>query len=476
MSNILKVTTPLTERTNLNQPRPDSLQDSNYKIQNPVITDKVVRPDGRNDAAGQTGDQKLLLNYESNFQAFIKGLGKNPEMAGAFGKLLQSGMLFGAEAGAGINMAQEISSFLEMIAVGEGAMAGVMEKQLGAASRFNGPFFELLRKVLSESSSKDLQTEVLNFLKKYTDRTSAPHIQERMKHILQEMTGKMLKVQAQALQEKTDSLFSGENPIPFQGDISRLKEDILPFLNRYITATHDRGSLRELTAQLAQLVARYENGTREGMADSFRKLEGYAVFRKYFGGLEEEQLSMIFDRLEADFQQSTPVNDRMLRLLEMGMNGAAGNEGRETAVQLLRNLLLNESVFMPVLHMVFPMNVDNRMLYSEMWVDPDARGGSGSSGDEKGRAVKALIKFDIQDVGFFDLFLFYCDGKVDMQLNYPEKYRSREKQIRERVSRIFAERGIGFQSFVLGSSSQSIPLAEAFPEIYVRRNTVNVRV
>ena len=191
MSNILKVTTPLTERTNLNQLRPGQMQENDYKIQNPVMTDKVVRPDGK-DPAGQTQDQKLKLNYESNFQAFVKELGRHPETAKSLAKLLQYGSLFQVESGIGTNMAQEIASFLEMIATDQSGMWGVMENQLTAASRFQGPFFELLRKVLSENPSTDLQQEILSFLKKYTDRTSAAHIQERMKNVLQECLNKML--------------------------------------------------------------------------------------------------------------------------------------------------------------------------------------------------------------------------------------------------------------------------------------------
>ncbi len=474
MSNILKVTTPLTERTNLNQLRPGQMQENDYKIQNPVMTDKVVRPDGK-DPAGQTQDQKLKLNYESNFQAFVKELGRHPETAKSLAKLLQYGSLFQVESGIGTNMAQEIASFLEMIATDQSGMWGVMENQLTAASRFQGPFFELLRKVLSENPSTDLQQEILSFLKKYTDRTSAAHIQERMKNVLQECLNKMLKSQAQALREKMEGLFSGKGA-PSAQDITRLKEEILPFLNSYISASHDRGSLREMTALLAQLLARYENGTREGLLASFRRLEGYAGFQKYFGSLGEEQMAQILNRLEGEQGRDSAVNDRLVQILEMGMKGAAGTDGRQNAVNMLRSMLMNESVFMPVLHMVFPMNVDNRFLYSEMWVDPDAgRPETGTEGG-RGRAVKALIKFDIQDVGFFDLFLFYYDGKVDMQLNYPDRYKEREKEIREKVSRICAERGLGFHSLVLGSSSESIPLSEAFPEISMRRNTVNVRV
>ena len=39
-----------------------------------------------------------------------------------------------------------------------------------------------------------------------------------------------------------------------------------------------------------------------------------------------------------------------------------------------------------------------------------------------------------------------------------------------------AENGIRLQNLVTGSSQESIPITEAFPKIYERKNGVNVRV
>ncbi len=91
MANILKVTTPTVEKTNLNPVRTEnSLQPQDLKIQNPVSTEKVTRPDVRNDAAPEGDGQKLRLNYESNFSAFVKSLGKNPGMLGPLLQLMQN--------------------------------------------------------------------------------------------------------------------------------------------------------------------------------------------------------------------------------------------------------------------------------------------------------------------------------------------------------------------------------------------------
>ena len=54
--------------------------------------------------------------------------------------------------------------------------------------------------------------------------------------------------------------------------------------------------------------------------------------------------------------------------------------------------------------------------------DPDDKGAA-EDDEEDGRVVKALIKFDIEKLGFFDMFFVYKNGKMDMQLDFPDVYK-----------------------------------------------------
>lgn len=477
MANVLKVTTPTVERTNLNPVRPEgNLQAQDLKVQNPVSTERVTRPDVRNDAAAESGDQKLRLNYGSNFSAFVKGLGKNPELIGTLSRLIQAGQGMQVESGIGEDTAEEISALLNMIHVQEGEMQGLMKNQLEAATRFRSPFFDLLRQALSETDSPDLQQDLLRFVKRYVDVTSARHLQTQLKDTLDAARDRMLKKSAETFSGKMEGLFEtkdGRMQIP--EDVRRLKGEILPFLNAYITASHDRGSLRELTANLALLLSRYENADRAELLNDFNRLQEYAVFQKYFGKIDTKQFDALLTRMEELQRQNSAENQKLYDVIKDGLMGKEGSQVKQLAGNLLQSLLLNESVYMPLLHLVLPMNVDGRLLYSEAWIDPDAAKPQGRQ-EEKKNAVRALIKFDIQEVGFFDLYLYYFDGKADVQLNYPDSYKGKEGEIRENMRRIMKERGIDCGTLILESSEGSIPLSEAFPEIYERRNTINVRV
>uniref|UniRef100_UPI0006D2C793 hypothetical protein n=1 Tax=Clostridium sp. NkU-1 TaxID=1095009 RepID=UPI0006D2C793 len=71
---------------------------------------------------------------------------------------------------------------------------------------------------------------------------------------------------------------------------------------------------------------------------------------------------------------------------------------------MLQSMVLNESVYMPLLHLAFPMNVDGRKLFSEMWIDPDEEGSSTQAGAK--HTTRIFVKFDIRELGQFKLLLF----------------------------------------------------------------------
>ena len=88
MANILQVTTPNLNTDNRNTPNP---MDPRYSgehsaVRNPVDPTRVVRADGRDgEQTGNTGQKDVFgaINYESNYSAFIKGLGENQDLAGS---------------------------------------------------------------------------------------------------------------------------------------------------------------------------------------------------------------------------------------------------------------------------------------------------------------------------------------------------------------------------------------------------------
>ena len=90
--------------------------------------------------------------------------------------------------------------------------------------------------------------------------------------------------------------------------------------------------------------------------------------------------------------------------------------------------------------------------------------------------MRGLIKFDINEVGFFDLFFLYSSGKIRMQLNYPDELKENSGQIEGEIKEILARNGIKAEELYFGTSGKSIPIEEAFPKIFERKNSINVKI
>jgi len=157
------------------------------------------------------------------------------------------------------------------------------------------------------------------------------------------------------------------------------------------------------------------------------------------------------------------------------MGGEAGAQSKAVFQNIVTSILINESVYMPLLHFTLPANVSGGMFFSELWIDPNAEKEGGEEGGG-GKAVKLLVKFDIRDVGFFESIILLQNKSVDMELYYPEKYKEREIEMKDALTEIMARNELSFRSLFLARVEKPKTITEVFPKIYERRNAINVAV
>lgn len=477
MSNVLRVTTPLTGYDNMPHPKTDMGARENSKIQGPVNPEKVMRPDARSDSAAEEQNVGLKFQYQSNFENFISQMKAGGSVTEEFTSLFFERMGTLVKAGMGENTAQELARFMELIQVEPQNMLSFIQEQSSASIRFQGAFFSVLRQVMKESKNVELKAGTLEFVKRYTDMAEGEHILREIKQTLQEIKGSMFANGRERLEELEGRMEYAQSA--GKGDTNQkasvIKEQILPYLNQYINSTHDRGELRENSVLLAALTARYENGEASRVQEKFEELMEYPLMQKYFKGLEPKDLMRVL--ASTDFEKAVERNEWMKEfasVIKDGITKGTNPEHKQVFRNMLTAILLNESVYMPVLHLMLPMQVEDKLMFAEMWIDPDAGGRTREEGQE--RAIQGLVKFDIRDVGFFDLFFVYQNNKVNLQLNYPEALRDKEDEIRSRIAGILAENGLESEELFLGSSMEPIPVSEAFPQIFERKNSINVKI
>lgn len=484
LTNIGRVNQPIGGFDN-NSIKNNPIVTTDTQIQNVVDPSKIVRPDAKTEME----DHRFAYSAESNYGNFIQNLADMPKLM----ELLSKIMILDAQtiitSGLSENFAAQISQFMEMIQMDPEQLLSYIKEQASDSGKYSGIFFQTLRDVLNGTGNIELRTGILDFLKQYGDMASSDHLLNNILAELDQIIPFMYKEDGAQLtvlkeqfllptpeQQEGKSLLNAiDERIQQNGQL--LKEEIIPFFSKYISRTRDLGRIRDIMTLVTLNTARYLNGNKENVMQSFVKLFQFADFRHRLGEIKDENLEAILNKMliQQESGEKKATTEEFINILRTGLKGEGGYEARQIFSNVLNALLLNESVYMPLVHLMLPMNLNGNVMFSEMWIDPDAEN-SGSSADSPDRAIRILIKFDIENLGFFDVVMNYQDSKVDLMIAYPPKLRSAEKNIRNEIGKIVADNGLSFRSLALEEGHTPVSLMAVFPKIIEGRNSVNVRV
>lgn len=517
LSSVLKINQPVSSGVDNHSSRNSPIVPSDPQIQNIVDPSKVVRPDGK----GEAEQKQFFFHTESNYANFVQMLKDMPQLTELFSKLIFTDFQNIFTSGLSENFAEELAGFMKMMKMDPEQLLSFIKGQEAGSGQFGGIFFQAMRDILNTTGSVELKAGILDFLKHYSNMASAPHLLNNIQTAVNEIIPYLFKADAEQLQEIMNHLvftpdeeaaaqgqeaggeagqkaeaFSGQEgknflPQAQEGKASLLqnmdaeilmnskvlKEELIPFFSKYVSRTHDLGRPRELMTLVTMNTARYCKGTKDEVIQCFEKLLKFGEFSRKLGDIKEENLEIILNKLltERKDGEKNPWTEKFISLLKSGLQGEGGYENKLVFQNVLNAMLLNESVYMPLMHLMLPLDLNGNIMFSEMWIDPDAEGEDGSR-DEEERNIRMLIKFDIKDLGYFDLVMNYRGGNMDMVLCYPPRLAAAEQEIKTGIGRIIQDNGLTFQSLELEQSRTPLPLASVFPKIIEGRNSINVRI
>lgn len=387
--------------------------------------------------------------------------------------MLFGGMANMVESGISSGTAADIQALMQMLEMTPEQLNGFLKDAMAGSNRLQGPLFDVLRQIMDEANSVELKAGILDMLRRYNDMSSGKHLQQTIEDLLDQIGNRMFRNNRQELQQLAAKL----QPYSMQGSAANaqlLKEQIIPYLGSYISQTKDLGKIRDLISLVALNTSRLENGNIDKVAQAFQRLMDFPSFNKYFQGMSGAQFKDML--MNVDFEKAAGKMDwadKLLSIMEAGVRGEAGIENKEDFVNMMRSILINESVYMPVMHVMLPVILDGVPMYSEIWVDPDEESGNPDSTE---RGIKLLIKFDLKDVGFFDMMMYYEKGKMDMLIHYPEELAGHESDIRDNIRKIMSRNHLEVEYLAVEQGQAPIKVSAAFPKIFERRNAVNVTI
>ncbi len=477
MPDLLGVTNPVPgyDRDNAGRNAPVS-PNQNPQIQNPVDPGRVGRADGRTEQRDNTfQDTSGQVRYDSNFSTFIQRLRESPDLAAELARLFAQREGLEVRSGMSDGIAAELSQALKMLHMDQGQLLQFLTDQFRAGTRFGGALFALLRSAYSRASSENVRMDILQFLKSYGDYSATAHIEGNLLRNLQGMAKAMPASWAEKLQEMIARLQNGIAAGDRQGNLKMLRSELFPYMSEYVDRTHDMGTARSLLSQLTLDVARYENGSINNLLELYHQLTSYGTLREQLGGVDDQSLLMLLR--SSQFSETSPANqfaDHLAAAAARALRGEGSMEIQQIFQQLVSAMLINESVYMPVNHFILPLEWDGKMLFSELWVDPDAEEKDGVEQREHG--VKILFKIDVQPLGLFDIVLTSWDKKVDLQIACPMAAVPFAKEMEKAVSGILERNQLTPGGVVVRRMERPLTISEVFPKILERKNSVNVKV
>ncbi len=477
MSNILQVTTPVNDGNrnvvNTHEPKNKNLADS-QQIQNPVDPTRVVRADGQQGA--RTGDAMgegtyAVIDYESNYGAFIKRLGESQGLP----KMLEQ--LFQTEAASVLFLDQEKAApileqlFSSIQTDSPEELLAFLKNQGEMQVKFSGPFFDGIRSLLSENPTDTAKEAVMAFLRSYNNLSSGGHTLTQMKAIAQDITHLMLRQFHGEYQGILNEIDWGAPNGETEANAAVINQKLIPFLASYISKTHDYGPVRNAVMLFVFHAVKYENGGKDRMMQLFDKLSRIRGFDQVFD--KEEARGQLEQTLSALGRQGgkTEFADAFSQIVARGANGDAGLENIQQFYNIMNGMLVNESVYLPLVHLLVPFRYQDQQVMSEMWVDPDAGGDA-----DEGRRVKMFLKFDIRSLGRFDMVLVMDNRQVGAQLYVPAALRERADDISRDVAGIFKKNGLSIGQMLVREKKGEIKVTDIFPEIREKERTINVRI
>lgn len=450
-------------------------------IQNVVDLDHVTRPDGHEGQQG-SGDatNSFGTRFDSNFMTFVQRLRGAQALPELFMTVLQ-GQQVEVSSGIRTGFAEEMAKFLDFIHMDEGEMLSFLKNQVQSGSRFSGALFQMLRGAYSETTSELTKNDILQFVRRFGDYTSTEHIEDNLLRMTDEMSealpGKWSAELTQVLAKLENGVAAGDR----EGNLKLLREQVFPLVSKYVSLTHDHGLARNLLSAMTLDVARYENGSEEGLLEAFRHLANSEVLPKELADLpDSELLRMLKDTEFSRASESNGFADTMAKVTHRALQGEDGVDTQDAFHNIMNAVLINESVYMPLQHIMLPLNWNGELMFSEIWVDPDAERDNKSSRDKDkdsgGPVQRVLIKMDIRSLGAFDVLIQNRSEGVSMLVTCPKEVAEYTPQVTQSLRNILARNGLKVEQVQVAEQRRPLTVSEVFPKVFERMSGVNVKV
>ncbi|MEA5095161.1 hypothetical protein [Sedimentibacter saalensis] len=434
----------------------------------------------KQDFGSQSGQNQLNYNPDSVFEKFIKSLGNSPVLSEGAKKLLLNKQFINSNIKSDSVLKSLFETFLKSIEMDETEILNFLKFQHGSYTKFQGDFFNSLRSLLkSNPDNNDFKIVLRNFLKSYDCFVSVDETNKSINAALKNIERNLPDMLKSSFSELTDKLLNNYSSNGTDINLNLLKNEILPFVGRYISKMNDFGPVRDYVSVLIHNMVRLENASRDNFSEN---LDNLFEFVRYNFSLDEEDMQKLkmslIDTYETASSKKNDSVDSFLKLIDSGIKESKNLVNKGTMEDMAESLLFSQDVHIPLTHMFLPLNFNNMFMFSEIWIGKEFEI---SEKDKKSKQTyvqtyKVFITFDIQNVGYFETTLVLKESRLSLDIYVPNCLTGSIETIKNDLNNILSKDNLSVSSLNVNESIRKRRFNEVFSNLSERKSGVDVTI
>lgn len=492
MSDILRVTTPLVNKTQVIDTRRSVENLTQFNL--PDVT-KVTRARPDNELQMQNN----VLTGEEKTTALLMDLIKDPSVTVAYLRnisLLQE--VFSLLPAANKAVTEEIREMFTALLLTPEELTDELRRQEEGSSQFKGELFDIIRDIIEQQASSARKAL------KGGDESSGP---ELMKYASLRRTVADLLKALSGYTSREDVLDGLANNLEYLSKSlapSRALSEELLLLSARFRRDDAPARFESLKKEVIALLAKVDESIL--LSPKIRKMASLTIYNLSRLGGDIDFLESALGRL-FDYVPENELRERILGLvmefverepIEKGTEEAAGRskvlhklisiiDRQSEDAEILRgtgdrlekivqSLLSSPCNFTPLLHYILPMEHMGTRSFMELWINPNGEEDAPERAAVKGETYHLFAVFDIGDLGRFNMELYVRDKTVDFFLYCPPAFTKSFAGTGREIGKALNAFGYQFGDVRITDLERERSLMEVFRSLPYKRTGVDVKI
>lgn len=439
---------------------------------------KVTKPT-KQDSGNNTNNSSLNYNSDSVFEKFIQALNNSPVLSDVAKKLLLNNQFINHNIKNDPVLNTLFENFLKNIEMDSKEILNFLKFQQNSYTKFHGDFFDSLRNILKNNSNNtDFKGVLRNFLKSYDCFISVDETYTSIQSSLKNIYNSLPQMLKEPFSNLVDKMILDNYSNTSDLNLTLLKNEILPFVGRYIAKMNDFGPVRDYVSVLVHNIVRLESSSKENFSTDLDNLFDYLKFNL---NVEDEKLQTIKLSLISNYETTKTIKndsiDSFIKMIESGVKDSDNVVNKGVMEDITESLLFSQNVNIPLTHMFLPLNYNGMFMFSELWIGKNYENSKDNKNKyEPNETYKVFLTFDIQNIGYFETILLLRDSKIALKIYVPSSFKNHAKLIKNDISKILSNKDIAISDIYINECVKKQRFNEVFNNLSERKNGVDVIV